>query len=66
MQGFPDAESLDALHARGARYAVIHGELLAPEEYQQVIGAIDNCRCGLTLVARRPWQDREISLYRLQ
>ena len=66
MQGFPDAESLDALHARGARYAVIHGELLAPTEYQRVIGAIDDCRCGMTLVARRPWQDREISLYRLQ
>jgi hypothetical protein len=65
MQGFPDAGSLEALRARGARYAVIHGELLAPEEYQRMIGAIDNCRCGLTLVARRPWQDREISLYRL-
>jgi len=44
---------------------VIHGELLPPEEYQRVIAAIDACGCDLTLVARRPWQGREISLYRL-
>jgi hypothetical protein len=66
MRGFPDARALDALRIRGARYAVIHGELLAPEEYQRVIRAIDACGCELTLVARRPWQDREISLYHLQ
>ncbi len=66
MREFPDARSLDALRSRGARYAVIHGERLAPEEYQQLIRAIDACRCELTLVARRAWQDREISLYRLQ
>jgi hypothetical protein len=66
MQGFPDTGSLDALRDRGARYAVIHGELLAPETYQRMIGEIDACRCGLTLVARRAWLDREISLYRLR
>jgi hypothetical protein len=31
-----------------------------------LIRAIDACRCELTLVARRPWQGREISLYRIQ
>ena len=36
MRGFPDARSLDALRARGARYAVIHGERLAPDEYRAV------------------------------
>ena len=66
MREFPDARSLEALHIRGARYAVIHGERLAPEEYQRLIRAIDAYRCELTLVARRPWQGREISLYRLQ
>ena len=65
MRGFPDARSLDALRVRGARYAVIHGELLEPETYQRLIGKIDSCRCGLTLVARRSWQGREISLYRI-
>src|SRR5438876_5034313 len=66
MRGFPDARSLDALRVRGARYAVIHGERLAPDAYQRLIHAIDGCRCQLTLVARRPWQGREISLYRLE
>jgi hypothetical protein len=66
MRGFPDATSLDALHERHARYAVIHGERLEPEDYQRLIRAIDDCRCGLTLVARRPWQNREMSLYRLE
>jgi hypothetical protein len=65
MRGFPDARSLDALRERGARYALIHGEQLEPETYQRLIGEIDACRCGLTLVARRSWQGREISLYRI-
>ena len=66
MQGFPDARALAVLRERGVRYAVIHGELLEREEYRRLIGAIDTCRCELTLVARRPWQGRETSLYRLQ
>ena len=66
MRGFPDASSLQALRVRGARYAVIHGELLPPETYQRLIDGITACRCGLTLVSRRSWQGREISLYRLQ
>src|SRR5712692_9104637 len=66
MRGFPDPRSLDALHVRGARYAVIHGELLEPEAYRRLIAGIDACQCGLTLVARRSWEDREISLYRLE
>ena len=65
MRAFPDARSLEALRAVGVRYAVIHGEQLAPEEYRRVIGAIDACRCELTLVSRRPWQNGEISLYRI-
>jgi hypothetical protein len=65
MRGFPDARSLDALRGRGARYTVIHGENLEPETYRRLIGEIEACRCGLTLVARRSWQDREISLYRV-
>ena len=66
MRGFPDASSLQALRVRGARYAVIHGELLPPETYQRLIDGITACRCGLTLVSRRSWQGREISLYRLE
>jgi hypothetical protein len=66
MQGFPDARSLDVLRERGARYTMIHGELLEPGEYLRMIRAVDTCRCALTLVARRPWQGRDISLYRIQ
>jgi hypothetical protein len=65
MRTFPDARSLDALRQRGARYAIVHGERLTPGEYQRLTRAIESCACGLTLVARRPWQGREISLYRL-
>ena len=65
MRGFPDARSLGALRVRGAGYALIHGELLEPEAYRRLLEEVDACRCGLTLLARRPWQNREISLYKI-
>ncbi len=64
MRTFPDQRSLDALKARNARYVVIHGERLSADEYQRITGAANTCACGLTLIARRPWQAREISVYR--
>jgi hypothetical protein len=66
MRGFPDTRPLDELRARGARYAVIHGEGLEPAAYRRLIAERDACRCGLTLVARRAWEDREVSLYRIE
>jgi multisubunit Na+/H+ antiporter MnhG subunit len=66
MQRFPDAHSLLALRARGARYALVHGEFLEPSAYLAVTHAADECGCGLTLLGRRPWVDREISLYRIE
>ena len=66
MRGFPDARSLAELRARGAGYAVIHGERLESAAYQRLIQESDACQCGLTLVARRPWDNREISLYRIE
>jgi hypothetical protein len=65
MRGFPDARSLHALRQRSARYAMIHGELMSPETYKQLIDNIDSCWCGLTLVTRSDWHGREISLYRI-
>jgi hypothetical protein len=65
MRGFPDAESLRALRARGAKYALIHGEFLQPADYTSMIRSLDACRCGVTLLARRRWADAEISLYRI-
>jgi len=63
---FPSATSLDALRTRGVRYVLLHGELIEPREYQRIVRAVDECRCGLVLVARRPWQSSEISLYRVE
>ena len=60
MAEFPDDRSLAALRERGTRYALVHGELLEPADYQRIIAAVDRCGCGLALVARRAWQGREI------
>jgi hypothetical protein len=64
LRSFPDRESLDTLRSRAARYVVIHGELFSPEDYARIVFAA-NASAGLTLVARRPWQGREMSLYRI-
>jgi hypothetical protein len=63
---FPSATALDALRTRGVRYVLLHGELLEPREYQRIARAVAECGCGLALVARRPWQGSEISLYRVE
>jgi hypothetical protein len=64
LRSFPDPVSLEALRSRAARYVVIHGELFSPEDYARIVSAA-NGNAGLTLVARRPWQGREMSLYRI-
>lgn len=64
LRRFPDSTSLDALRRRGVQYAVIHGERLDGANYGRVTGDLDRCRCG-ALVSRRPWMDREISVYRI-
>jgi hypothetical protein len=66
LQHFPDDRSLQELDARGARYVVVHGELLTGGEYERLIRAIEAWPARFSLVARRPWQNREISLYRLR
>jgi len=63
---FPSSTSLDALRTRGVRYVLLHGEMIERREYQRIVRAVDECRCGLALVARRPWQGSEISLYRVE
>jgi hypothetical protein len=64
LDSFPDQMSLAVLRSRGARYVVIHGELLGPDEYAKLVAAADQS-AELKLVARRPWAGQEISLYRL-
>jgi hypothetical protein len=64
LDEFPFGASMEAVRGRGARYLLIHGELLNPDRYAQLVAAADGVE-GLGLVARRPWQGREISLYRV-
>jgi hypothetical protein len=66
MRTFPDAASLQLLRSRDARYAVVHGERLRPDDYRRTIETIDACRCGLTLLVREPWRGSEIRLYRIE
>jgi len=64
LQSFPDQPSILELRKRGTRYVVIHGELLAADEYTKLVAAADRS-ADLNLVVRRPWEGQEISLYRL-
>jgi len=64
LDEFPYGGSLTAIRGRGARYLLIHGELLYPDEYARLVSAAGQAE-GLALIARRPWQGREISLYRI-
>lgn len=61
---FPDASSLAYLRSRGVRFIVIHGELMPPARYRQIVTAMAQSR-GFKPLARHPWQHGEISLYRL-
>jgi len=65
MRTFPDARSLAALKSRDVRYVVIHGERMTADAYRRLVFAVDECGCGLTLVAKQPWQSNEISVYRI-
>jgi hypothetical protein len=52
------------LRQRGARFVVVHGEFMPRAEYDRIIDSVDKL-ADLKLIARRPWQGQEISLYRL-
>ena len=66
MASFPDARSLGAIKERGVGYVLVHGERLKkwrdnPVLLMRQLGD----QKQLALVSRRPWQDGEISLYRV-
>jgi len=65
MRTFPDPRSLALLRGRNVRYIVVHGERMTADDYARIVAATDSCGCGLRLLSRRPWQNREISVYRL-
>lgn len=64
MATFPDPESLRLLRSRETRFVLIHGEMMPRDEYDALIAAA-SARPALQLIARRPWRESEISLYRL-
>ena len=64
LKTFPDRTSLDALGVRNTQYVLIHGEHLEPDQYLALTTAADAVP-ALRLIARRPWLEREISLYRI-
>jgi len=66
VQHFPDEASLQELDSRGARYVVIHGEFLPSQEYHRLIGAIEAQPARFVPISRRPWQDAQISVFRLR
>jgi hypothetical protein len=65
LKAFPSEEGFAALREHGARYLVVHGELMDWNSYRRLIAALD-ARLELELVSRRPWQKSEISLYHLR
>ncbi len=63
FQRFPDPQSEAVAEALDVRYVLVHGEFMREGEYQRLIAALDARAPDIRLVSRRPWHDREISLY---
>ncbi len=64
LQAFPHEDALQALARLQTRYVTVHGELMAEDAYRARIAELDARPSRFRLVSRRPWQGREISLYR--
>lgn len=64
LNTFPDETSLAYLLRRGTRFVIVHGELMAGHEYAALVTSADR-HPGMRLIAKTPWQGRELALYRL-
>lgn len=64
LRHFPAHDALHELARLQVRYFVIHGEMMAPEQYRELTAALDALEPQVRLVSRRQWQGSEISLYR--
>jgi hypothetical protein len=64
LRVFPSERGFAALRGYGTGYILVHGELMRANEYATMIAALD-ARKEVKLLARRPWQRSEISLYQL-
>jgi hypothetical protein len=63
LQQFPDAASVSVMQSLGVRYVTVHGEFMRAGEYQALVEKLDRLAPVFRLVSKRPWKDREISLY---
>ena len=63
LRRFPASRSLEELAQLQARYVVVHGELLPADRYQALTSEME-ASPSFQLVSKRPWQGREIALYR--
>ena len=64
LEHFPDVVSMDALRRRGARYVVVHGEVLRPEDYAAIVSKAD-ADADLTLLSKSAWRGGEMSVYKI-
>ncbi|MFN7978105.1 MAG: hypothetical protein U0P30_08220 [Vicinamibacterales bacterium] len=46
------------------RYVTLHGEFMSDRDYRRMTAQLDRMAPAFRLVSRRPWRDKEISLYR--
>ena len=64
LEHFPDTVSMDALRRRGARYVVVHGEVLMPEAYAAIVSKA-NADSDLALLSKSSWRGGEMSVYKI-
>lgn len=64
MLSFPDDGSVNLLRTLGVRYLTVHGEFMSDRDYARLIARLDRMAPSFRLVSRRPWREKEISLYR--
>lgn len=63
LQQFPDPASLSVMRSLGVRYVTVHGEFMRAGDYDALVETLDHLAPTFRLVSKRPWKDREISLY---
>ena len=64
LEHFPDAVSMDALRRRRARYVVVHGEVLKPDEYVAIVSKA-NADPHLQLLSKSSWNGAEMSAFKI-
>ncbi|MFN8644821.1 MAG: hypothetical protein U0802_25325 [Candidatus Binatia bacterium] len=64
LLSFPDDDAVKRLQGLQVRYVTLHGEFMSDRDYRRMTAQLDRMAPAFRLVSRRPWRDKEISLYR--